>query len=316
MSPRHHDSKRRAADEDINRLLHDAVDGVEPRRGVAELQPGLADEPGRTTWVRGAVAAAAAVVLVTAGAAYMHHLSGAGSSVASGRTVDANIYYAGHTGVGERLFSEHHRLTAVSGTDIQAAVDAVLGTPDDPDYHSSFAAGTTATASVDDSGGVRIDFSAPPQLAPGSNADTAIQSLVWTADGVLQRPATITFTVNGSAPTQLLGAPARPTYTADPADAVLSPVSLDLSEGARLTSGTTIRGMASAFEGNVVWTLRQGSDVVRKGFTTADQCCTLAPFAFALDAPPGNYTLTVGDTNVSETEGNAVTTDSKDIEIR
>jgi len=97
---------------------------------------------------------------------------------------------------------------------------------------------------------------------------------------------------------------------------VLSSVSLDLAEGARLNSGTTIRGMASAYEGDVVWTLRQGSTVVRRGFTTAEQCCTLAPFAFTLDAPAGNYTLSVSDTNASGGEGNAVTTDSKDVEIR
>jgi len=74
--------------------------------------------------------------------------------------------------------------------------------------------------------------------------------------------------------------------------------------------------MASAYEGDVVWTLRQGSTVVRRGFTTADQCCTLAPFAFTLDAPAGSYTLSVSDTNASQSEGHAVTTDSKDIEIK
>jgi len=315
MSPRH-DHEHQSADSDITRLLHGAVDDIEPRRNIADLHPVLDDEPGRTTWVRGAVAAAAAVVLVTAGAAYVHHLSSSGSAVASERTVDATVYYAGRTGLGQRLFSEHHRLTGVTGTDIQAAVDAALGMPDDPDYTSSFAAGTTARASVDDSGEVVIDFPAPPQLIAGGDPGIAIQSLVWTVDGVLQRPAPVHFTVNGSTPVSLLGTPARASYSASPRDAVLSSVSLDLAEGARLNSGTTIRGMASAYEGDVVWTLRQGSTVVRRGFTTAEQCCTLAPFAFTLDAPAGNYTLSVSDTNASGGEGNAVTTDSKDVEIR
>ena len=58
-------------------------------------------------------------------------------------------------------------------------------------------------------------------------------------------------------------------------------------------------GLAAAFEANVQWELMQGGTVVKKGFTTAEECCTMAPYSFTVDAPPGDYTIVVHDEDAS-----------------
>jgi len=301
--------------DDITRLLHDAVSDIEPRREAGDLRAALHERDGRTAWIRGALAAAAAVVLVTGGAAYLHQRSGSGVTPAASRTVEATVYFIGRTAVGQRLFAETHELSDVKVSDVQAAVDAALGTPTDPDYLSAFTAGTTATVTDEDDGVVQVDFSPGAGLAPGTGSEAALQSLVWTVDAAVQRPAPVHFTVGGKVPATLFGAPAKQSYAKAARDDILSPVSIDVMEGAEITPGTTIHGMAAAFEANVTWTLRQGTVVVRHGFATANECCTLSPFSFLLDAPPGAYTLTVSDTDPSGGEGNGVTTDTKTIQI-
>ncbi len=306
-------------DDDITRLLHDAVDDVQPRREAADFGTrtgtDLDERGGKVAWIRGAVAAAAAVVVVTGGAAYLHSRSGPGITPAAGRTVDATVYFVGKTGVGQRLFSESHEMSDVTVSDVQAAVDAALAMPTDPDYHSAFAPGTQATVTEEQDGTVEVDFTSGAELAPGMHVSTALQSLVWTVDAAVNRPAPVRFTIGGQVPSSLFQAPSKDSYTAAPADDILSPISVDLTDGAQINSGTTIRGKANAFEANVVWTLQQGNVVVRHGFATANQCCTLSPFAFTLDAPPGAYTLTVSDTDPSGGEGHGVTSDTKTVQI-
>ena len=282
------------------------------------------DEPGREDDGRGArtwgtIAAALAVVVVTGGIAYVHHRAGEPRPTASeGRSVNVTAYFLGRTASGQRLFAEQHSLTGVTGTDLQAAVTAALGNPDDPDYHSGFPAGTTATATDHDTY-VSIDFGSRDVIrAPAHRTDPAmaLQALVWTADQVAQRPIPVRFTVDGIPATRLLGVPVRRQIAPGSEDGTLSPVSVHVGEGATITRGSLVQGRANAFEATVEWQLRQGEQVVRHGFTTATTCCKLAPFQLRLTAPPGNYTLAVRDTDPSGGEGNGVTADTKDIVLR
>jgi hypothetical protein len=216
-----------------------------------------------------------------------------------------------------RLFAEHRTLHDVRTSDVQAAVNAALGTPEDPDYRPFPAATHADVTSEGDL--IVIDFPDPTiasyPLLSDLDAGMAIQALVWTVNDTLQRPVQVRFDIDGQPARSLFGKVLNGTVTEQEADTVLSPVSVDLSEGQQVQSGTTIYGKAATFEANVVWELRQGEQVVRKGFTTAGECCTLSPYAFRLDAPPGSYTLVVHDTDESGGEGNGVTSDSKDIEI-
>jgi hypothetical protein len=66
----------------------------------------------------------------------------------------------------------------------------------------------------------------------------------------------------------------------------------------------------------VVWELKRGDQVVRSGFTTAQECCTLSPYTFTVTATPGDYTLVVHDTDESDGEGIGTSEDTKSITVR
>ena len=88
------------------------------------------------------------------------------------------------------------------------------------------------------------------------------------------------------------------------------------SDGATVTASFTVSGRAAAFEANVVWELKQGDTVVKDGFTTAQECCTLAPYSFEVtDVAPGSYTLVVHDTDESG-QGRPVDQDTKEIIVK
>ena len=59
----------------------------------------------------------------------------------------------------------------------------------------------------------------------------------------------------------------------------------------------------------------QLGDSLKRGFATAAQCCTLSPYAFTVSVPPGDYTLTVHDTNEATGEGVGTSQDTKDISV-
>ena len=311
-------------DDDVRALLHHAVDDVQPRGDRTEVLARLAadDEREGRRWLAPALTAAAAVALVVAGLGWLQHSTPPPrpAAVAAGHDLSLAVYYVGATPVGPRLFSERHVLHGVVSSNAQAAFDQLLVRPDDPDYRSPFPAGTSAAVRVDGDT-VTVDFpnddlaAAPAGAAPGSGAPAA-QALVWTLDDVLQRPVDVRFTAQGRPMTALLGSRLDGPVSKGSADQVLSPVSVNLPEGAQITSGTTIRGQAAAFEANVVWELRQGSRVVEHGYTTAGQCCTLSPYAFVLQAPAGDYELVVHDSDPSGGEGPGPTTDTKTVEIR
>ncbi len=86
------------------------------------------------------------------------------------------------------------------------------------------------------------------------------------------------------------------------------------ADGATVSSPFTVSGKAAAYEGNVQWELKQGDTVVRHGFTTAEECCTLSPYSFQVSAPTGTYTLVVHDEDVGE--GPPPATDTAQVWVR
>ena len=101
--------------------------------------------------------------------------------------------------------------------------------------------------------------------------------------------------------TSHLGEPvAEPVSQGDAVDVLAQVWIIDPAEGAEVTAPFEVSGLAAAFEANVQWELMQGDRVVERGFTTAEECCTMAPYAFTIrDVPPGDYTLVVHDTDPS-----------------
>lgn len=88
------------------------------------------------------------------------------------------------------------------------------------------------------------------------------------------------------------------------------------ADGATLDSPFTVTGKAAAFEATVEWELAKDGTVVKDGFTTAEECCTLSPYSFEVTVDPGTYTLTVRNTDPSDGEGKPPAEASREITVR
>ena len=145
-----------------------------------------------------------------------------------------------------------------------------------------------------------------------------MQSLVRTADAAAK--STQPVTVHG--PGRTRGERARRRRPTPPSrragdDSVLATVLIESpAQGATVPTTFTVTGRAATFEANVVWELKRGDATVRNGFTTAQECCTLSPYSFTVNAPPGDYTLVVHDTDESDGEGIGTSQDTKDITVQ
>jgi len=242
------------------------------------------------------------------------------ASPVPGRALQVPVYYVGRTAAGPRLFAETHEVTDATGSELQVAVqEAFDGPPFDPDYESSFRGlGVSATAAANGDA-VTLDLSEPLPRPPGMNeeqAQMAVQSLVWTVDAAAPGHGAVTFTVDGAPAAQVLGIDTSAPVERAGGDSVLSTVSIATpSERAVVPTRFEVTGQAATFEANVVWELKQGDEVVREGFTTARECCTLSPYSFFVTAPPGDYELVVRDTDESDGEGIGTSEDTKNITV-
>jgi Immunoglobulin-like domain of bacterial spore germination/Sporulation and spore germination len=322
-------------DSDLRRLFDDAVSDVHPEGGTDEIRS-RARRPSAMRWLPITVAAAAATAVVIAGGAWLAQrhpgsnppVAGPGttdttasSGPAAGHPVDATVYYVGSTAAGPRLYPEVRRVADATDSDLQVAVDEALsGTPNDPDYQNAFKAlGLTATATAD-SDAVTIDLSGAATRPSGMDdktAEAAVQSLVRTADAAAKSTQPVTFTVAGAPVASVLGVPTDAPVAPAGDDSILATVLIDSpAQGATVPTRFTVTGRAATFEANVVWELKRGDATVRNGFTTAQECCTLTPYSFTVNAPPGDYTLVVHDTDESDGEGIGTSQDTKDITVQ
>ena len=311
-------------DNDVRVLLDDAVADVRPRHGLDEIRERTDDSRVRRPWgwgVAGTVVATAATVAAVAMFS-MPSVRHGGTGPDHADTTPATplgvrVYFLGDTAAGPRLFQEDH-LTSSSSTDptLDAVQQAVDGRSHDPDYLTAWPTGTQVDRvdRRDDyllvglSG--RFDLTRRPASMSPALARMSVQQLIWTAQNNGDNGALpVLFEVDGAVRPTLLGVRDRtPLQAASPNDA-LAPVSIDTprqsdQSSIPVTSPFRVTGRAAAIEANVQWELKQGDTVVRRGFTTAAQCCTLAPYSFTVSAPPGAYTLIVHDEDASGREGN------------
>lgn len=232
------------------------------------------------------------------------------------------VYYVGETSRGPRLYREFHRV-ATGGDPVSAAVrEAVATDPHDPDYRTGWPAGTTA-AMVDapPSDVITIDVQGAglrdrPSGMSEEEAEIAVEQLVYSAQAAKQAREAVQFFLNGARTDTLLGVPvSEPVAQGDPVDVLAQVWIIEPAEGAKLQAPFEVSGLAAAFEANVQWELMQDGKVVERGFTTAEECCTMAPYSFMVDAPPGDYTLVVHDSDPSGGEGFKPWLDTKEITI-
>ena len=238
------------------------------------------------------------------------------------------VYYVGETGQGPRLYREFH--PSIGGESLtQALADAVGRTPDDPDYRSPWPAGTQATgASTADQ--IDVDVTSPgggslhdrPAGMSQDEAEMAVQQLVYTAQAALQSTAPVQLMLDGGRTDQVLGVPvSEPLTRGDEASTLAQVWIISPAEGAQVKSPFEVSGVGAFFEANVAWELREGGEDGRVVASNADdpvmaeECCTMAPYSFTVDAPPGDYTLVVHDEDMSGGEGFPPFQDTKRITV-
>ena len=350
-------AERRLAD-----ALHDTVDHLEPTGGLASVRARLEEATVTRSRPRPALlalAGAAAVAVVVGGVALATQDSGRPSSDAPpvatspdkspdestdestdgatdspGVVVGAKavpVYYLGDTPNGPRLFREFHRLGVAPGDEVGIAVmEAVMTTPDDPDYRTGWPAGTgmdgvTGPSPEDDV--VTIALSAPtvgslhdrPTGMSRAEAEMAVQQLVYTAQAALQERVPVRITLDGQLTDQVLGVPAsEPLTNADEASTTASVWVISPQEGDTVRAGdVTVSGRGAFFEATVAWQLLQDGKVVDRGAGMAQECCTLSPYTFTIpDVEPGTYTIRVYDEDMSGgAEGNGEAEDTKTVTV-
>ncbi|HYO41449.1 MAG TPA: Gmad2 immunoglobulin-like domain-containing protein [Nocardioidaceae bacterium] len=322
-------------DDQVRGLLDDAVADVEPRRGLDDIRARTATARRRPrVWgvsAAAVLATAAAVLGVVVLGPGMVGQPGPDPGPAAGPVTGPNqarevaptvlVYFVGSAGGGPRLFPEPRVATSKSAALDEAVAAAVSGTAADADYRSLWPTGTTMERAQLNAGVLSVDLSGPvTERPPGLSqpgAALALQQLVLTAQGVTGSRVPVTFLVGGRPAATVLGEPTSRPVAAAATEDIVTPVSVSVpTEGSTVTSPFTVEGSASAFEANVQWELVRDGAVVKRGFATAAECCTLSPYSFRVTAPPGDYTLVVHDEDVSGGEGSGPTRDTKRFLVR
>ena len=231
-------------------------------------------------------------------------------------------YYVVQTRRGPLLYPESYPVVGEVQLQLEQAVErAVTGRADDPDYGTAWPAGTTLQKAQLAGGVLSVDLTGVPADRPAgmsaAQAELALDQAVRSAQSAFRSKLPVTFLLDGRPTPTLLGlGTGQPVPAAS--DEQLSPVQVDApADGATVDSPFTVTGRASAFEANVQWELMQGTTVVKQGFTTAEECCTLSPYSFEVTAPPGSYTLVVHDEDASGgAEGAGQVEDTKRVTVR
>jgi hypothetical protein len=331
-------------DDDLRRLLDDAVAGVQPHGTLADIRARTDQEtPMSKRWFLPTLAVAAVMAAVVGGAFWLldddqkvapsgtptHHASPTPAAPSESPDLGTQeravpVYYVGDTAHGKKLFREFHRVSAPSTGEIAGpAVGQVLGAkPADPDYVNLWSGlydGKYGVTSSEDLITVNLhgDLHDRPAGMSEGDAGLAIQQLIYSAQaGFGQGRIPVQFLLDGKPTDTILGVPASEPLAAANPDKVQAPVQIDSPADGDEVSGTfTVTGRAAAFEANVAWELKQGDTTIKDGFTTAQECCTLSPYSFQVTAPPGSYTLVVHDTDESG-GGRPVDQDTKEITVK
>jgi hypothetical protein len=217
---------------------------------------------------------------------------------------------------GPRLYREFVRRPAAADP-VRDALELMLaGQPDDPDYTSLWADGTSLRGVARDGTTARVDLSAQATQSGGGSAFEAmtLQQLVHTVTAADPSLRAVRLLVEGEPVETLWGsADASQPLTRAPAAEVLAPVWLDVPEGGTVEG--TFGGTAMVFEATVSWDLRQGDRVVREGFSTATVGGPgRGEWSAELDVPPGDYLLRAWESSAQD--GSVTWLDTKRVTIR
>jgi hypothetical protein len=317
--------------EDLNRLLSDAVDQIEPRSGIEAIRSRTAptkESPMATSraWMLGAFGAAAATAAVITMVMVLGTddtpstnspdplASGSPSSDVSESPTDepvplpgpaVPVYWVGETARGLGLYREF--VPGPDGDDplAFAVTTAVDGTPQDPDYRSGWPEAAGVAAASYDGSGITVDLTGDVHDRPAGmsedEAQIAIEQLIYTAQGTVGKGRLpVQLLIDGSHTDQVLGQPASEPLANGPVLETLSLVNIDSpAEGAVVTGDElVVSGVANSFEANVVIRLQryEGTYIAFQEGVTASGWMgeKLFPFSHTFDisdVEPGTYIL-------------------------
>lgn len=270
--------------------------------GCGSSGPPAADRPGQPSAVPAPTAASASATPPSS------------SPVA---TTARAIYYLMDTTNGPRLYREFHRRTATDGA-LRDAVTAMLTQPArDKDYTSPWATDVRVLGVRRDGPTAVVDLSKQARASGGGAAveRSALQQLVWTATAAGPGLRAVRLLIEGRPAASLWGhVDTSKPLTREPAAEVLGPVWILTPENGRVTRGGTFGGEASVFEATVSWELRQGSTVVKAGFSTATEGAPgRGAWSARADVPPGAYVLRAFESSAKD--GSATFVDDKPLTV-
>ncbi|HET6937155.1 MAG TPA: Gmad2 immunoglobulin-like domain-containing protein [Nocardioides sp.] len=317
--------------DDLGTLMRDAVEHVDPMPRQRELWDGVNVATKRRTRNRTVGGLVAAAVLLTGGALVAHQSSGSEPEpLGPPRAVDPGasrtvygIYYVGSTPTGPRLYREF-RAGPDNQEDLADALSLIVSRPSDPDYRSYWSEGQLLGATVEN-GVIQVDVD--PSLTHRSDAPDgglALQQLIYTVQGVEGAPRLpVQFVHDGNPVSQVFGQPTSEPLTNSPELDVLALASIsDPSERRVVVDEFSARGVASSFEGNVPWELKDadGTVVLQGSAQTYGYVDRLYPWATGrIDVShldPGEYTFVVMTDDPSGGEGPGPTVDTRTLILK
>jgi hypothetical protein len=154
-----------------------------------------------------------------------------------------------------------------------------------------------------------------------TEAQIAVEQLIYTAQAAVQARAPVQFFLGENPIDQVFGVPTSEPLAQGKWDDVLSLMSVTApEEGATVSGSFEASGVASSFEANVQWQITQDGETVKTGFTSADGWMDkLYPWTTEVDVSdlaPGTYTfVAMTDDPSGGAEGNAPDTDTRTIVI-
>jgi len=237
---------------------------------------------------------------------------------APAQQVTVPVYYVGETTTGLRLFREFHSVQSSEPEAVTALNEMLQKRPADPDYSSPWAPGSRAL-SVDTGGGqITVDLNAAvlDTDVPRETADLMVQQLIYTVQAALQDAGSpVQILVQGQPVSDISGSPtAEGLARADAVDVQALTWVIEPFQGATVPQTFQVKGIANAFEATVSWQLVGDGQVVKEGFTTAEEGQTFSPYSFTIrQVPPGSYTVRVFQS--SPEDGSQTFVDTKAITV-
>jgi hypothetical protein len=264
---------------DLNRLLPDAVDDIEPRSGIEAIRSRITPKESpmaiTRTWFLGTIGAAAATAAVITGVVVIGNNNSDPSAnndtdPVSSPSVTATdepaspepsdtpgtstppvteetlpVYWVGETARGLGLYREWTRVTSADPL-VGAVTQALDEAPLDPDYRSGWpeAAGLSA-AGYDGTELITIDLTGDIHDLPADmterQAQVALEQLIYTAQAVVgEGRKPVQFLLNGSHSDQVLGQPTSEPLANGPLFDTLSLVNIDSPAEGDVITGDTL----------------------------------------------------------------------------